>query len=171
MRNLIAVFTLLFLAACSKSSLVVVETDIGDIHIQVHSSKAPVSAADFLYYVDEGLYDNQGFYRVVHPDNDPKKMGMSLVQGGRLDLFPVTQTIEHETTEQTGLSNVAGSVAIARDEPGTGSAAFFFINVGDNTYLDHGGSRNPDGQGYAVFGSRTSSSHSPLELNAPTVNK
>ncbi len=144
------------LSACNaKSNTVVLETEAGNIHIQVLTKQAPISAADFLYYVDEGLYDNQGFYRVVHPDNDPKEMGMSLIQGGRLDLEKLTQSIDHETTEKSGLSNIAGSVAIARDAPGTGSAAYFFINAEDNTFLDFGGERNPDGQGYAVFGKVT----------------
>ena len=148
-------FSAMVLSACSPSNNVVLETELGNIHIDVHTKKAPASSADFLYHVDQGLYDNQGFYRVVHADNDPKDMGMSLIQGGRLDLYPVTPPIEHETTRASGLSNVSGAVTIARDEPGTGSAAFFFINVEDNTYLDHGGTRNPDGQGYAVFGTVT----------------
>ena len=144
-----------FLCACGNTDKVVLETDLGNIHIEVHSDKAPISSADFLYYVDEGLYNDQGFYRVVHKDNDPKQMGMSLIQGGRLDLYPLTAEIEHEPTNVTGLSNVSGSVAIARDQPGSGSAAFFFINVEDNLFLDFGGERNPDGQGFAVFGTVT----------------
>jgi len=119
------------------------------VEIEVHQDTAPISSRDFLYYVDEGLYDGQGFYRSVRPDNDPREMGMSLIQGGRLDLQAITQAIDHET--QTGLSNVEGTVSIARDAPGTGSAAFFFINIGDNSFLDYGGARNPDGQGYASF--------------------
>jgi len=123
---------------------------MGQIEIEVHADRAPISSGDFLYYVDEGLYDGQGFYRAVRPDNDPLEMGMSILQGGRLDLLPLTADIEHET--QTGLSNVAGSVSLARDQPGTGSAAYFFINTADNPFLDFGGKRNPDGQGYASFG-------------------
>ena len=64
----------------------------------------------------------------------------------------VTAPIDHETTEMSGLSHTDGAISMARDEPGTGSAAYFFISIGDNTSLDYGGSRNPDGQGYAVFG-------------------
>ena len=92
------------------------------------------------------------FYRVVRADNDPRQMGMSLIQGGRLNIESIGAPIAHETTKMTGLRNNAGSVAIAREEPGTGSAAFFFINIDDNNFLDEGGERNPDGQGYAVFG-------------------
>lgn len=146
----------LVLAACGSkvdtSPNVIFETELGAIEIEVYPEKAPLSAGDFLAYVDRQYYNEQGFYRVVRADNDPREMGMSLIQGGRLDVEPVLPFIAHETTEDTGLRNDAGSVAIARDEPGTGTAAYFFINVGNNNYLDYGGERNSDGQGYAVFG-------------------
>ncbi|MEM9600350.1 MAG: peptidylprolyl isomerase [Pseudomonadota bacterium] len=149
---------LLLLSACTTVALpvlrpnVVLETDRGDIEIEIYQDKAPVSAADFLMHVDKGLYDNQGFYRVVRADNDPRSMGMSLIQGGLLSQEPVTPPIAHELTTDTGLSNTRGVISIARDAPGTGSAAYFFINIGDNSFLDTGGSRNPDGAGYASFG-------------------
>ncbi|WP_371398755.1 peptidylprolyl isomerase [Algimonas porphyrae] len=131
---------------------VVMETTLGEIEIEVHQDVAPVSAADFLLHVDQGLYDDQGFYRAVRADNDPRDMGMSLIQGGLLSQEPVTPPIAHELTTDTGLSNTRGVISIARDEPGTGSAAYFFINIGDNSFLDTGGERNPDGAGYATFG-------------------
>lgn len=144
------------LTACTHSPdptpNVVLQTDKGDIEIEVYPDAAPLSAGDFLRYVDDGLYDGQGFYRVVRADNDPRDMGMSLIQGGRLDQEPVHPAIAHERTTDTGISNTRGSVAIARLEPGTGSAAWFFINIGDNSFLDTGGVRNPDGEGYATFG-------------------
>lgn len=140
------------LSACqAKQTHVIIETDYGPIEMLVHEDKAPLSAKDFLYYVDNGLYDRQGFYRVVRDDNDPLKMGMSLVQGGRLDLERYTAEVPHESTQMSGLSNGPGSVALARNAPGTASAAYFFINIGNNDFLDHGGTRNPDGEGYAVF--------------------
>ncbi len=131
---------------------VVLQTEAGEIEIEVHADTAPISAADFLLHVDEGLYDGAGFYRTVRADNDPRDMGMSLIQGGLLSQEPVTPPIAHERTTDTGLSNVRGTVSIARDAPGTGSAAYFFINIGDNSFLDTGGERNPDGEGYASFG-------------------
>ena len=142
------------LAACSDTQPdVVLETELGDIVVEVNPDAAPVSAGDFLRYVDEGLYDGQGFYRTVTPETDPRDMGMSLVQGGRLNLEPIGGFVAHEPTTDTGLSNVPGSIALARDAVGEGSAAFFFINIGDNGFLDAGeGTRNPDGAGYAVFG-------------------
>ena len=151
---LIAALTVIpVLSACGdKRPNVILQTEMGPIEIEVYKDKAPASAADFLYYVDNGLYDNQGFYRVVREDNDPQEMGMAIIQGGRLDTLPLTASIAHERTTETGLSNSAGTVAIARDAPGSGSAAYFFINVGDNPFLDTGGKRNPDGEGYAAFG-------------------
>ncbi len=126
-------------------------TELGAIEIEVHSDAAPVSSGDFLMHVDRGLYDGEAFYRVVRADNDPRAMGMSLIQGGLLSQEPVTPPIAHERTTDTGLSNVRRTVSIARDAPGTGSAAYFFINIGDNSFLDTGGVRNPDGEGYAGF--------------------
>ena len=157
-----AVFLSLFvisiasLTACSGASqntdpIVVLDTTSGSIEITVYPDKAPISAADFLRYVDDGLYTDSGFYRTVHAGNDPREMGMSLIQGGRLDREIVGEPIEHELTTDTGMSNKGGAVAIARDEPGTGSATYFFINIGNNDFLDTGGIRNPDGQGYATF--------------------
>jgi len=145
----------LTLAACSGSlenePVVFFETTAGLIEITVYPEVAPISSSDFLRYVDDGLYNNQGFYRTVRADNDPRNMGMSLIQGGRLDQEMVGGPIAHELTTDTGISNANGAVSIARNEPGTGSAAYFFINIGNNDFLDTGGSRNPDGQGYATF--------------------
>ena len=152
-RLLITLSLIPFLTACAdKRPNVILETSLGAIEIEVYQDDAPHSATDFLYYVDEGLYDNQGFYRVVQAETDPLEMGMSLIQGGRLDTKPLTSGITHELTSETGLSNTSGVISIARDAPGSGSAAFFFINIGDNSFLDYEGKRNPDGQGYATFG-------------------
>jgi peptidyl-prolyl cis-trans isomerase A (cyclophilin A) len=150
------IFSLGFsLAACTAAPehpIVILDTEAGEVRIAVHEDRAPISAGDFLRYVDNGLYDGQGFYRTVRSDNDPRSMGMSLVQGGRLDREVVGEPIAHELTTETGLSNITGTIAIARLEPGSGSATYFFINLGDNSFLDTGGTRNPDGQGYATFG-------------------
>lgn len=152
---LFSLLTICILTACGEAPyrpVVMLETTQGNIQIEVYEDKAPVSAANFLLYVDSKYYDGQGFYRVVRADNDPRDMGMSLIQGGRLDSEPLTDPIAHELTSQIGLSNTKGVVSIARDEPGSGSAAYFFINIGDNSFLDEGGERNSDGQGYATFG-------------------
>ena len=156
MRVLYLGLACLAMAACEPkidtSPNVILETEMGIIEIETYPEKAPASAGDFLNYVDRGFYNSEGFYRVVRADNDPREMGMSLIQGGRLDTEPKGASIVHEPTSMTGLRNDSGMVSIARDEPGTGSAAYFFINVGNNNFLDEGGERNPDGAGYATFG-------------------
>lgn len=145
---------MVLLSACGggKQNFVVMNTELGEVEIEVYVDRAPISAQNFLYYVDNGLFNGEGFYRAVRPDNDPRGLGMQIIQGGLLSMQSVTAPIEHETTMVTGLSHIDGAVSIARDEPGTGSAAYFFISIGDNKSLDYGGARNPDGQGYAVFG-------------------
>lgn len=144
------------LSACAAADdgrpNVVLETNLGEIEIEIHLDNAPISGADFLMHVDKGLYEDQGFYRVVRADNDPRDMGMSLIQGGILSQEFDTPLIAHELTTDTGLSNTRGVISIARDAPGSGSAGYFFINIGDNSFLDTGGERNPDGAGYATFG-------------------
>ena len=136
----------LFLMACGSDAgpefespgntqNVVLKTDMGDIHIELFTEKAPNSTRDFLNYVEGGIFDfnaedatlNSGFYRVVRPDNDNRNMGMSIIQGGMLSLETYTPFVEHESTEMTGFSNIEGSVALARDTVGTGNAAYFYI--------------------------------------------
>jgi len=88
MKHFIVGLGMLIAAGCTDSvtpPVIVFETTAGAMEITVYPEKAPISAADFLRYVDGGYYDGEGFYRVVRPDNDPLKMGMSLIQGGRLD--------------------------------------------------------------------------------------
>lgn len=148
---MVAVFVL-WSCGGEKMPYVIFETELGNIEIEVYPERAPLSANNFLYYVDNGLYDGEGFYRAVRPETDPLEMGMEIIQGGLLSMETVTAPIEHEITKITGLSHIDGAISIARDEPGTGSAAYFFISIGDNTFLDYEGKRNPDGQGYAVFG-------------------
>ena len=131
---------------------VVLETRLGDITIELYPERAPLSAGSFLEYLDRGLLEESVFYRVVTHENDKGSPPISVVQGGLLDDSKMLSPIPHETTEVTGLAHVDGAVSIARAEPGTGSGGAFFICVGDNPALDYGGTRNPDKQGFAVFG-------------------
>lgn len=127
-------------------------TALGTILVEVYPHAAPLSARDFLRYVDEGLYDDAGFYRVVRPDNDNGSPVISVIQGGLLDEQKSLAPVAHETTEATGLRHVDGALSLARSDPGTGGAAAFFIVLGNQPALDFGSMRNPDGQGFAVFG-------------------
>lgn len=144
---------------------VILTTDLGQIELALYPQRAPITVANFLAYVDGGLYDGASFYRVVRPDNDPSAAPIEVVQGGLMgDLFrfgsaadidsdrPGLAPIAHETTTQTGIANTYGTVAMARRAPGTASAEFF-INLTDNPVLDTGATaRNPDAAGYATFG-------------------
>ena len=124
----------------------------GEIRVRVYPGKAPVSAANFLRYVEAGLYDGSSFFRVVTPDNQPNdKVRIEVIQGGDVADDKCFPPIVHETTAKTGLRHLDGTVSMARAEPGTATSSFF-ICVNDQPELDFGGRRNPDGQGFAAFG-------------------
>jgi peptidyl-prolyl cis-trans isomerase A (cyclophilin A) len=114
--------------------------------------RAPLSANDFLRYVVAGAYDDGRFFRVVRPSNDRGHPPIDVVQGGTRPGSAQAGPVAHETTAQTGLHHLDGTVSLTRDAPGTGSGAEFFICVGDQPGLDFGGKRNRDGQGFAAFG-------------------
>ena len=82
--------------------VIILETSAGSMEITVYPDKAPISAGDFLRYVDDKLYDAQGFYRTVHAQNDPLNMGMSLIQGGRLDKEIIFEPIAHGAHDRYG---------------------------------------------------------------------
>ena len=73
-------------------------TALGTILVEVYPQAAPLSAGDFLRYVDEGLYDHAGFYRVVRPDNDNGSPVISVIQGGLLEEQKALAPVAHETT-------------------------------------------------------------------------
>jgi peptidyl-prolyl cis-trans isomerase A (cyclophilin A) len=133
---------------------VLIKTELGDITIEIYEKDAPITAANFLKYVDEGLYKDGCFYRVVTMDNQPNNdIKIEVIQGG---LSAETRgnmlsPIEHETTDNTGILHKNGVISMARSKPGTASSEFF-ICVGDQPELDFGGKRNPDGQGFSAFG-------------------
>jgi len=131
-----------------------IETDAGEIQLEIDVENAPVTALNFLHYVDEGLYDNGTFYRVVRADNQPDDdIRIEVVQAGmdrsRRDL--AKPPIRLEGTSETGLRHLDGVISMARAGPDTGRAEFF-ICIGDQPELDEGGRRNPDGRGFAAFG-------------------
>ena len=133
---------------------VVVETEMGAFELEVDIARAPVTAANFLRYVDGGFYDGGTFFRTVHADNQPDdSVRIAVVQGGRnaemeAESFP---SIPLERTSETGLRHEDGTISMARGGPDTATQSFF-ICIGDQPSLDFGGMRNPDGQGFAAFG-------------------
>ena len=133
---------------------VVVETEMGAFELEVDVDRAPVTAANFLRYVDGGFYDGGTFFRTVHADNQPNdSIRIAVVQGGRNRdaAAPAFPPIALERTSETGILHTDGAVSMARGGPDTATHSFF-ICIGDQPSLDFGGMRNPDGQGFAAFG-------------------
>jgi peptidyl-prolyl cis-trans isomerase A (cyclophilin A) len=123
------------------------ETSAGRIVIEVESVRAPVTAANFLRYVDERRLDGATFYRAMQG-----APGMGLVQGGvNNDPERVLPPIAHEPTTQTGLSHIDGAVSMARYAPGTATGDFF-VSVGPTPSYDAGRSFSVYPDGFAVFG-------------------
>ncbi len=137
-----------------KPVTVVISTSLGEIEVALDPSRAPATVANFLRYVEKGLYDGGRFHRTVTPENQPQnKVKIEVVQAGidpakEKDEFP---PIALERTSVTGLKHVDGAISMARADPDTATSDFF-ICIGDKPELDFGGKRNPDGQGFAAFG-------------------
>ena len=139
-----------------KEPTVKIETNFGDIIIELYPGKAPATVKAFLSYVDSGYYKNSSFYRVLKKENQPSSAFKSeLIQGGIWQTDYKKQQalpgIPHETTKQTGLLHKNGVISLARTTPGTANTEFF-ICVGDQPDYDYGGDTNPDLQGFAAFG-------------------
>jgi len=126
-------------------------TNLGVIEMEVYTDAAPITASNFLRLVDGGHMDGGSFYRAVSPENDNGSPIISVIQGGLGDAESPFSPIAHETTADTGLLHVDGAVSMARADVGTASTELF-ICIGDQPALDFGATRNPDGQGFAVFG-------------------
>ena len=156
MNRLLITLTLLIgltPAASAENPHAVISTELGDIVVEVMIDKAPISGGDFLTYVENDLYAGEGFYRVVRSeDNDNGTPKIDVIQGGLLVDGTGLEPVSHETTDATGIKHTDGTISLARGDVGTGSAAYFFITVGDQPSLDFGGTRNPDEQGFAAFG-------------------
>ena len=133
---------------------VLIKTSEGEIKIELYAKKAPISVANFLKYVDEHLYDNGTFFRVVRSDNQLNNpIKIQVIQGGVGDekskkSYP---PIQLETTQKTNIKHKNGTISMARSEPNSATSSFF-ICIEDQPQLDYGGKRNPDGQGFAAFG-------------------
>jgi peptidyl-prolyl cis-trans isomerase A (cyclophilin A) len=142
----------LFAAAAADNSRVLIRTEKGDIVVEVDVARAPVTAGNFLRYVDADLYDGSVFHRTVTPANQPNDaVRIEVIQGGMLPEDKSFPPIAHETTAVTGLKHVDGTISMARSKPGSATSSFFFC-INDQPQLDFGGKRNPDGQGFAAFG-------------------
>ncbi|RMD61687.1 MAG: peptidyl-prolyl cis-trans isomerase [Planctomycetota bacterium] len=125
-----------------KTVLVKLQTNVGDIVLELDREHAPISVENFLRYVDEGYYDGTIFHRVI-----PGFM----IQGGGYDenLRPAGKTHPPIKNEwRNGLKNTRGTIAMARTRVADSATSQFFINLVDNAFLD----QPRDGAAYAVFG-------------------
>ena len=152
---------------------VLIETELGNIEVEVDAVHAPITAANFLKYVDGGLYNGGQFHRTVKPFNQPdNKVKIEVVQAGinptRINEgFPA---IPLERTSVTGLSHKHGTISMARGSPDSATADFF-ICIGDQPPLDFGGERNPDGQGFAAFGQVSKGMDVVLKIQAAAAKE
>jgi peptidyl-prolyl cis-trans isomerase A (cyclophilin A) len=149
----------IYITACNqpayKNPHIIIETQFGDIELELFPDQAPKTVTAFLSYIDSGFYNNTSFYRVLKTEELPTTSNTGIIQGGMWQTNPAKKItipgITHETTRQTGLSHGSGTISLARLEPGTGNTEFF-ICIGDQTPLDAGRRGTEDGQGYAAFG-------------------
>jgi len=128
---------------------VVLVTGLGSITLELATDKAPITAANFLRYVDEKRLDGASFYRALKLAAAPPT---GLIQGG-LQGAPdkVLPPIAHESTLKTGVKNTDGAISMARFAPGTATCDFF-VCVGDQPSLDADPSAPGDNEGFAAFG-------------------
>ena len=161
--SLALVTTLLAPAAAAQDLkegevLVRVETALGNIDIAVDAKHAPITAANFLKYVDGKFYDGGQFHRATRPDNytpmPPDRPAMAIIQARinpdrRREGF---DPIPLERTSVTGLKHVVGTISMARATQADTARSDVFICLDDQPSLDFGGKRFDDGQGGAAFG-------------------
>ncbi len=131
-------------SAAAEAPQVKIETNMGDIIVLLEPDKAPKTVENFLTYAKDGFYNNTIFHRVI---------SNFMIQGGGFTADyqrkPTRAPIKNEA--DNGLSNLRGTIAMARTMDPHSATAQFFINVKDNTFLDFT-SKSPRGWGYTVFG-------------------
>ena len=137
--------------ALAANPVVVMETSHGPVEIELFADKAPNTTANFLKYVNDKFYDGTIFHRVING---------FMIQGGgfneKMEEKKAGTPIKNEATN--GLGNEVGTIAMARTNDPHSATAQFFINVEDNSSLNHT-SQTPSGWGYAVFGKVTEGMH------------
>lgn len=140
--------TLLLLTSMSVSHaanpVVKIQTNMGDIVLELAADKAPKTVENFLRYAQEDFYSGTIFHRVIN--------NFMIQGGGFTENF--TQKPTHEPIENeadNGLKNTRGTIAMARTADPHSATAQFFINVKDNPFLNHS-AKTPQGWGYTVFG-------------------
>lgn len=152
MKNFFLIMFVLFLAAtfsqagqkASPNPKVIMKTSLGDITIELYPDKAPITVKNFLSYVDEKFYDGTIFHRVIKG---------FMIQGGGFspDFIEKMAKPPIKNEAANGLKNKRGTIAMARTMVVDSATCQFFINLVDNSFLDHKNT-TPEGYGYAVFG-------------------
>ena len=127
---------------------VAIETDKGTIIVEIEDKKAPITAKNFLYYVDKRRFDGGQFFRANRAKGAP---GAGSIQGQPKPYSRRAPPIAHESTLKTGLRHTAGAISMGRDAPGSATADFF-ICASAQPYLDAKPGKSDAAQGYAVFG-------------------
>jgi len=149
---LVLLFVAIVASAQMRPVTVVIETDLGAIEAEIDTVHAPVTAANFLKYVDAGYYNGGQFHRTVTPDNQPNnQIKIEVVQAGVKNGTSDFPPIPLERTSITGIVHHDGTISMARNGQDTATSDFF-ICIGEQRSLDFAGKRNPDGQGFAAFG-------------------
>jgi peptidyl-prolyl cis-trans isomerase B (cyclophilin B) len=126
-----------------NNPVVLMQTSLGDITLEMNPEEAPVTVENFLGYVRDGFYDGTIFHRVI---------SNFMIQGGGMtaDMKEKKNKKPIQNEADNGLKNVRGSVAMARTQVVDSATSQFFINVVDNDFLNHQ-AKTPAGYGYAVF--------------------
>lgn len=124
--------------------MITLHTNYGDIELELNYEKAPKTAANFKRYAEDGFYDGTIFHRVINN---------FMIQGGGFteDMQQKTTRSPVDNEANNGLSNDAGTIAMARTSDPHSATAQFFINLKDNDFLNHK-SKDAQGWGYCVFG-------------------
>jgi peptidyl-prolyl cis-trans isomerase B (cyclophilin B) len=142
----IAIFWLTMTCAMAADSPARVKliTPKGDIVLELNAAAAPKTVANFLAYVEAGFYDGTIFHRVIKG---------FMIQGGGFDVDMQRKATRSPIVNEAdnGLTNLTGTIAMARTPDPHSASAQFFINVKDNHFLDHRG-KTAQGWGYCVFG-------------------
>jgi len=132
----------------SANPTAIIHTSMGDITLELYADKAPRSVENFIHYANSGFYNDTIFHRVI---------SHFMIQGGGftadMKQKPTAEPIVNEA--DNGLSNIRGTIAMARTSLPNSATSQFFINVQDNPGLDHTGDTSSRAWGYAVFGKVT----------------
>lgn len=162
MRILLAILTAVTLGQQPASNpgevLVRVETALGNIDLAIDTKNAPITAANFLKYVDAGFYDGGRVHRATRADNyKPNRPNRPLLEIIQADINPARAVerfaaIPLERTSKTGLTHVVGTVSMPRGQDPDSARSGFVIHLNDQPSLNHGGMRFNDGQGTAACG-------------------